>query len=349
MNKYAVIMAGGKGKRFWPLSNDKTPKQLLNLSGKEIMVNETIIRLNKVIDKKDIYIVTNTSQFYQMTEVTKPYIASNNIIVEPLGRNTAPCIALACFKLIKEKGDGVIVVSPSDAYIKNETEYARVISLAVDYASDNDTIVTLGIKPDRPATGYGYIKFVPGEHEIHDVEKFTEKPVLDLAKIYVSSREYLWNSGVFIFRVSYMLDLFKKHLPDIYEELNNIKDQLGTSAEFESVKYAYSNIKGISIDYGIIEKCSSIKVIKSDIGWSDVGSWDSLSSVLKEDENGNIIKGECLNIDTKNTTIFANKKLIATIGLDNIVIVETDDAILVCDKSRSQEVEKIVNKLEENK
>lgn len=349
MKVFSVIMAGGGGTRFWPLSRKETPKQLLNLSGKDLMINETIDRLLKVCDNKDVFVVTNTTQVAKMRVAVKGRMPLENIISEPSARNTAACIGYAAMQIMKKHGDGVMVVTPSDAYIRNSDKYASVLKEAVGVAEKTSGLVTIGITPTFPATGYGYIKYLKGEGCAKKVERFVEKPSEELAVKYLKEGGYAWNSGVFVWKVSVILEKFKEFLPDIYEKLCEIEKSIGTSEEEAQVNEIYPTIRSISIDYGVMEKASNIWVIPSEFGWSDVGSWDMMKTLHKEDENGNIKLGDTLTLDTTNSIVFSDGQLVATVGVDNLVVVATKDAILVCPKDKAQDVKKIVDKLKEEK
>lgn len=345
MKTYGVIMAGGGGTRFWPLSRQTTPKQLLNLSGKDLMVNEAIDRLCGSADKEDIFIVTNTTQTPKMLEATAGRIKKNHILSEPSARNTAACIGYAAFEILKKYGDGLMVITPSDAYIKDNKEFTRILSIALKTAEEKDALVTVGITPTFPSTGYGYIKFNKTNEQALKVIEFKEKPDLATAEKYVSSGEYVWNSGMFIWKASTILKAFEKYLPEIYKDLSKIADAMGTKDEFQVIDEVYPKIDSISIDYGIMEKSDNVYVVPGEFGWNDVGSFDMLGVLHDADANNNVIVGDNINIDCKNTIISSNGRLVATIGLDNIVVVETKDAVLVCAKDKVQDVKKVVEEL----
>lgn len=349
MKVYGVIMAGGGGTRFWPLSRQERPKQLLNLSGKEVMVNETIDRLARTADKKDIFIVTNETQAKAMEEVTVGRIEKDHILAEPSARNTAACIGYAAMEIIKKYGDGIMVITPSDAFIKNVDEFTRVLSVAVKEAEEKDKLVTVGITPTFPSTGYGYIKFDKNDAgDAKTVEEFKEKPDLETAKAYVESGCYAWNSGMFIWKASTILKNFEQFLPDIADDVKKIGDAMGTADEQAVIKEVYPQIRSISIDYGIMEQSKDVVVVPGEFGWNDVGSFDMLKVMHEEDADGNVVVGDCVNIDTHNSVVYSSGKLVATLGLDNIVVVQTDDCIMVCSKDRVQEVKKIVDRLKED-
>ena len=345
MKTYGVIMAGGGGTRFWPLSRQATPKQLLNLSGKDLMVNEAIDRLSKTADKNDIFIVTNKTQVAKMLEATNGRIQKNHILSEPSARNTAACIGYAALEIIKKYGDGIMVITPSDAYIKNESEFTRILGIAVKAAEEKDALVTVGITPTFAATGYGYIKFQKSGENVLKVLEFKEKPDEATAKKYVESGEYAWNSGMFIWKASTILKNFERFLPDIYADLQKIGDAMNTADELKVIDEVYPKITSISIDYGIMEKADNVYVVPGEFGWNDVGSFDMLGVLHDADENGNIKIGDQINVDTKNCITYSSGRLVAKIGLENVVVIETGDAILVCDKNKVQDVKKVVEQL----
>lgn len=349
MKVYGVIMAGGGGTRFWPLSRQAKPKQLLNLSGKEVMVNETVDRLARTADKDDIFIVTNKTQAEAMKQVTEGRIRADHILAEPSARNTAACIGYAAMEIIKKYGDGIMVITPSDAFIKNTDEFTRVLSIAVKEAEINDKLVTVGITPTFPSTGYGYIKYdVTDGGDAKKVEEFKEKPDLQTAKSYVESGSYAWNSGMFIWKASTILKNFEKFLPAIYADIVKIGEAMKTASEYDVINEVYPQIQSISIDYGIMEQSDDVMVVPGEFGWNDVGSFDMLKVMHDEDEDGNVVVGNCVNIDTKNSVIYSSGRLVTTLGLDNVVVVETADGIMVCSKDRVQDVKKIVDKLKED-
>ncbi|MCQ2386981.1 MAG: mannose-1-phosphate guanylyltransferase [Clostridia bacterium] len=346
MQVYGVIMAGGNGTRFWPLSRKSNPKQLLNLSGKDYMINETIKRLLKVVSNKNLFIITNEKQAKKTTELTKPYVDISNIVSEPVARNTSACICYSALKLYKTYGDGVMVITPSDAFIKNEEEFARILNVAISHAESSDDLVTIGIKPTFASTGYGYIEYTETNSEVKEVKQFVEKPDSDLAKKYLESGKFLWNSGMFIWKTSVILDKFKSLVPDVYNNLMEIYDYIGTEKEYSYISKVYPELESISVDYGVMEKSDKIKVVPAEFGWSDVGSFDTIDVLHKSDENGNISEGDNIMIDCKNSTVFTANKTVALIGVSDLVVVETPDALLVCKKTNSQDIKKVVAELE---
>lgn len=348
MNKYGIIMAGGGGTRFWPLSRKKLPKQLLNLSGNGLMINETIERISNFIERENIIIVTTEEQVDKVRELVEDGIT--NILVEPSARNTAACIGYAAMKIIKKHGDGVMCIFPSDHHIKDEEEFTRVLNLAVEEAVKENKLVTIGITPTFPSTGYGYINFnTEDKGIIKKVEAFVEKPNYETAQKYTRSKEYLWNSGMFVWKASVILENFQRFLPKVSNLLTKIGNSMNTQQEKKILYELYPKIQNISIDYGIIERSDDVVVVEGDFGWSDLGSWDTLGAMYEMDQNGNIITGEQINLETYNCISYSDKRLVATIGINDIIIVETEDVVLVCAKDKAQDVKKIVAQLEKDR
>ncbi len=346
MKTFGIIMAGGGGERFWPLSRRERPKQLLNLSGKEVMVNEAIDRLTHVCARADIRVVTNAHQLKAMRSAISKRLKEEQILAEPAARNTVACIGYAAMEIVKKNGgDGIMVITPSDAYIKDTETFSKVLQTAIDTAEKKNCLVTVGITPTFPATGYGYIHFRKEGGPAKQVLRFVEKPPLKRAKRYVASEDYVWNSGMFIWKASVILEKYKKFIPDVYELLCRIGDAMNTPEEKTVLEELYPLIRSVSIDYAIMEKSKDIFVLPSEFGWSDVGSWDMLSKLYGEDANGNVVVSDFIGEDTHNSVIYAKKKFVATVGLKNVIIVDTPDALLVCAKDRAQEVKKIVEDL----
>lgn len=353
MKTYGVIMAGGGGTRFWPLSRKERPKQLLNLSGKDIMVNETIDRIATCVGEENIFIVTNETQAELMKTETAGRMSDARILAEPAARNTAACIGYAAMEIVKKYEDGIMCVLPSDQFVKDSEEFAKVMNAAIEAAEETDMLVTIGIAPTFPATGYGYICAqeeaiaIGGTgKQYRKVKEFVEKPDEETAKQYLASGNYAWNSGMFIWKASTILKKFETLLPDVYECLQQIGDAMGTDGEKDIIQKIYPQIPKISIDYGIMERSRDVLMIEGDFGWNDIGSLDMLDIMKEPDENGNIIYGEQVQIDTKNCILYGKDKLIATIGVENLIVIQEKDAILICEKSRAQEVKKIVDCLE---
>lgn len=350
MKTYGVIMAGGGGTRFWPLSRQSKPKQLLNLSGQGLMINETIDRIADVINPKDIFIVTNQDQYGMMKELVKNEVLEDHILSEPAARNTAACIGYAAFEIIQKYGDGVMCIFPSDHYIKNKEELQKILKKAIAEAETTDKLITIGIMPTFPSTGYGYINFDEDSTQdtFFDVLEFVEKPNFKLAKQYCDSKQYVWNSGMFIWKASVILDNFKRFLPKVYQNLDEISKCMSTPQESETIHRIYPLIPSISIDYGIMERSDDVKVIIGDFGWNDIGSWDTLGELYDMDQYGNVIKGDQINLNTKNCISYSDSRFIATIGVEDLIIVETQDAILVCKKDQAQDVKLVVDQIKDS-
>lgn len=347
MKTYGLIMAGGGGTRFWPLSRKRVPKQLLNLDGKEVMLNETIDRLSGVVEQDDIFIVTNTEQVELTKLVTAERVLENHILAEPSARNTAACIGYGAVEIIKKYGDGIMCILASDHYIKDEDTFREVLKQAIKTVDETDGLVTIGIKPTFPSTGYGYIKseILEGKN-YKKVLEFVEKPDAQRAKSYIEAGNYAWNSGMFVWKASTILKYYEKLLPDIYDKLMIIKEAMGTFSEKEVIWAVYDSIPKISVDYGIMERADSVYMLEGDFGWNDIGSFDALTAIYPKDENGNVVRGDTVLLDARENIIIGDKKLIAGVGVENLIIVDTEDAILICEKDRAQDVKEIVAELE---
>ncbi|MCK4738498.1 MAG: mannose-1-phosphate guanylyltransferase/mannose-6-phosphate isomerase [Deltaproteobacteria bacterium] len=349
---FGVILAGGVGTRFWPLSRETMPKQILKVAGDDSLLQGTIKRLSSIIPTKKISIVTNSEQ----AELIKLHLASEvkekksaqisadvGFIIEPFGRNTAPAIGLAALELIKKNPDAVMAVFPADHLIKNIPAFKRAISGAV-IAAREGYLVTFGIKPSSPETGYGYIKSEKkGEKKYgsvngRNIERFVEKPNLVRAKKYLKEGSYFWNSGIFIWKASVILEQLKVHTPSVYKGLKAIN-------EGRDILKAYKLIESISIDNGVMEQAQRALVIEAPFGWSDVGSWASLDEAAKPNKEGNIIKGRVVDIGSEGSFIIGSDRVLATIGLKDIVVVDTPDATLVCPRNRAEEVKDMVGLL----
>lgn len=347
MKKTALIMAGGRGERFWPKSRREMPKQFLSLTNDgKTMIQLTIERIHTLVDMKDIYIATNR-EYKNLVKEQLPDIPEENILCEPMGRNTAPCIGLGAVHIAKKYDDALMLVLPSDHLIKYNGMFINTLNDAAEKAEKDDNLVTIGITPDYPETGYGYIKFNGDNNDgrAFEVDCFVEKPNLETAKEYVASEEYLWNSGMFVWKVSTILSKFQKYLPDIYEGLQRIKEAIGTEHEDLVLEKEFLDFRSESVDYGIMEKADNIYTIPGTFGWDDVGSWLAVERIRKTNEFGNVVNGNIITIDTKNCIIEGDKKLIATVGLKDLVIVDTEDATLICDKDSAGDIKKVLENL----
>jgi mannose-1-phosphate guanylyltransferase/mannose-6-phosphate isomerase len=357
---YAVIMAGGSGTRFWPLSREKMPKQLLKIGGEDSLILQTVSRVLPLIRIEDILIVTNQalaeSISYQLSSKFNR-MWDGNFILEPEAKNTAPALGLAALYLERVDSDSIMVVLSADHSIRRTDDFLNLIKKAEE-AARQDCLVTLGIKPDRPETGYGYIKVsttIKGgwahtsDSGVYRVEKFVEKPNIQTAKEYLRSGNYFWNSGIFVWKVRTLLKEIEKHHPVLHNGLTEIRKSIGTDKESDVIKAVFEKLDAISIDYAVMEKTDRAVVIPADIGWSDVGIWTALDDVSDRDESGNIITGNVIDIDSRDTIIYADKRLVATIGLKDTVVVDTPDATLVCSKEKAQDVKKVVEELKKRK
>ncbi len=338
----AIIMAGGKGERFWPLSQPNKPKQFLTLENHQLtLIQLTVNRLLPLIDIDDIYIATNELYITHIKEQL-PLIKEENIIVEPVSKNTAPCVAFTAAIIQKKYEDAIMVVLPSDHLISDTKIFIEQLKNAIRFASINKAIMTIGMLPLYPETGYGYIKI--GEEKesgIYKVDSFVEKPNSELASKYVKSKKHLWNSGMFIFLTSVILESYKIHLPEVYELAMKIYNNNNEKESKQIINECFIKSPSISIDYGILEKLKEVYTIKGTFDWNDIGSFASLSTIYPSDNNGNYISGDVCVENVKNSMIISKSQKIGVIGIDNIVIIETEDGILVCHKDQAQNVKKI--------
>ena len=348
---YALIMAGGSGTRLWPLSRQNRPKQALKLVGQRTMFQHAVDRLAPLFPPERILVVTR-SQHASMLMDQVPELLSENFIVEPEGRGTAPAIGLAAIHLRRKDPDAMMAVLTADHYITETAGFRQALMAAAQVAEDGHLVV-LGIKPASPSTGFGYIHqgtslgLVDGSPTFH-VERFVEKPDLETATRMMESGEYSWNSGMFTWRVDRILEEFKRQMPEFYGQLMEVESALGTPDYEATLNRVWPQVAKQTIDYGVMEGAGDVAVIPVDIGWTDVGSWSSLFELLPADEDGNSFVGPHLGIDTHDTLAFGDKRLIATIGVKGMVIVDTEDAVLVCAKEQEQQVRELVNKLDSN-
>jgi len=348
MNSFSVIMAGGGGTRFWPLSRQDMPKQLLNLSGNDALINETISRFKNMMPISNVFIVTTKQQADMMKPILPGSFPDENILREPIGRNTAPCILFAAMHIYERYGDGVLCILPSDHYITKEKEFLTCLNNAMQIADETGAVVTIGVKPTFPATGYGYIKREDNAlyTNAYRIDKFIEKPNFDKAAEYFNSDLYYWNSGMFVWKISSIIKAYERFLPRIYRHLKSVCGKFLSPGAQGLIDAVYPLIDNISVDYGIMERIEEAIVIPGDFGWNDIGSWDALGAIFPRDRDGNIIKGEHICLDTKECIIYGGgNKIIATIGVSNAIIVNTDDAILFCAKDRAQDVKYIVDEI----
>ena len=342
---YAVILAGGSGSRLWPLSRQHLPKQFIALDGEGSLLQTTIDRLAPTISSGNVLIVTQESHAKgEAYHALLPYRS----LYEPVGRNTAPAIALAAAWLLAQGGDPVMVVLPADHIIKEEAEFRAHLEVAIR-AAETGKLVTFGIQPTRPDTGFGYIKAHAGrEGEIRDVERFTEKPDHATAEHFLQEGNYFWNSGMFVWRASAILAEIERHLPAVHRIVQTVISESRSAGTFQqAVEKHFSAMPSISIDYGVLEKSDRVSLIPCDIGWNDVGSWQAVHEISAKDENGNALQGNVIAVDCRNSLIRAEKRLVAAIGVEDLCVVETADAVLISKSDQTQRVREVVDALHE--
>ncbi len=362
----AVLLAGGRGTRFWPRSRMRTPKQLLNIVGRETMLRETMARLAPLIPPHDIWAVTNVKQAADVRRELRGVPASH-ILTEPVGRNTAAAIGLAAVHLASEHGDALMAVLPADSYVADTRRYRGLLRAALDLARTSGNLVVLGVPPSRPETGYGYIERGgtaggPRGAAAYAVRRFTEKPQLPLARKYVASGKYFWNAGMFFWRVSTFLENLRHFLPATHDSLIKLGKTIGTRHYASALRRIYAHLEHISVDYAIMEpatrrlgkeafapNATRVFVIPAEVGWSDIGSWAAVYELLAAKPDANVSAGPLFTLDAKGNYFQSPKKFIAAIGVRNLILVETEDALLLCPRDRSQDVSEVVKWLEKKR
>ncbi|HOJ38256.1 MAG TPA: mannose-1-phosphate guanylyltransferase [Ignavibacteriales bacterium] len=353
MEIYAVIMAGGVGSRFWPRSREKKPKQLLQIFGDRTMIQQTVDRVKEFIPAENILIITNIVQKQEIIEQL-PELNKDNIIAEPLGKNTAPCIGLASVLVSRKIKDAVTIVLPADHLIIEKDNFLNILRDAANFAYNHKKLITIGIQPTRPETGYGYIeidKNQPVEEKFYKVVRFTEKPNLEKAKEFLQTGNFMWNSGMFVWRVDTILDEIKNYLPEQFVLLEVINKKLNDNLNLDDIlNDVYPKFSSISIDYGIMEKSKEVFLIKSNFTWNDVGSWEEVYNLSQKDENNQAVTAEnYFSFNSKNNYIYVPKKFVGLVGVENLIIIDTPDALLICNKDNAQDVKKIVDDLKNRK
>ncbi|GAA0071438.1 mannose-1-phosphate guanylyltransferase [Clostridium sardiniense] len=344
---YGLILAGGKGSRLYPLSRAEKPKQFLKIINDKSFLVNTVDRIAPLIDKKNIYVVTNQN-YREKIEEELSDIEKDNIITEPMNKETATCIGLSAVRLLKKDRDAVMIVLPSDHYIENEKEYIETLAQAVELANRRRCIVTLGIDPTRPETGYGYIEMgdrISGNRPAYRVARFTEKPNLEVAKDFIYKGTYLWNSGMFVFRADVILREIEKYLPLMHKPLMEIYKHIGGDDEEKVIEEQYKLIDGISIDFGVMQKTRKAYVIKCDFSWDDIGSFNALSRFLDASRSNAVSKNVYLE-ECENCSVFGGKNLIIGLGVKDLVIVDAGDVLLVMDRDKDQEIKHLLNDLD---
>lgn len=343
-NLYVVLMAGGVGVRFWPYSRNARPKQFLDVLGTgKTLIQSTFERFLPICLPENIFVVTHEEHAGIVREQL-PQLKADQILTEPMRKNTAPCIAYASYKIQQLNPEAVIVVSPSDHLILKEAEFLDVIKKAADQARADEKLITLGIKPTRPETGYGYIQYHTEKSFVKKVKTFTEKPELTLAKKFLESGDFVWNAGIFIWSAKAIVKAIQLHLPEVAEVFEEVKAKLITGEEKSAIAAAYPQCKSISIDYGIMEKASNVFVCLGDFSWSDLGSWASIHDISQKDEDNNVIRANALTYETRNCIIKgSNEKLIVVQGLNGYLVGEFGNVVIVCEKDKEQQFRRFVS------
>ena len=346
---YCVIMAGGMGTRFWPKSRKGMPKQFLDILGTgKSFIRMTFERFNKTIPAENFLVVTN-QHYKELVLQHIPELTAKQILCEPVGRNTAPCICYAASYLRSKCANSLMVVTPSDHYVANEEVFTQTIENCIDFIDTNDALMTIGINPTRPETGYGYIQ-MSNKELISPVKCFTEKPNLEVAQAFIRSGEFLWNSGIFIWKTESILSAIECHLPDMYTLFDSISEHYGKPTESQAIADVFAQCRAISIDYGVMEKADNVYVHSGDFGWSDIGTWGSLYQHSRKDKYANVKPTEgCYTYDTRNTIISLPKDKVAVIaGLRDYIVVDTPDVLMICPRSEEQNIKKYIDEVKFN-
>ena len=350
---HAVIIAGGSGTRFWPKSRENLPKQLLNISGQETLIQNTVGRISSIISAENIWVITNEQHAFETCyQLKKMGFPPSQLLTEPIARNTAAAIGYSAKILSQRNPDAIMAVFPADHVITTIEPFLKLLKQAETIANENH-LVTLGIKPTSPETGYGYIKQGKAiEENSFKVDRFIEKPDKLTAEKYLKEGSYYWNSGIFVWKVSTLLNEISLYLPKLHEQLEEltsntapIKGKYPYQKLSEFGKKIFHSLESVSIDHGLMEKSTNVAVLPAEIGWNDVGTWTSLAEISKNDSHGNVINGNVVSVENSDSIIQAENRLVAALGLKNIIVVDTPDALLVCAKERAQDIKKIVEKI----
>ena len=360
LSTHAIILAGGRGTRFWPRSRTRTPKQLLNIVGKTTMLEQTVARLRPLLPADHIWSVTNAEQTVALRKQL-PAAARKRVLTEPIGRNTAAAIALAAIHVRHAvEGDALLAVLPADHYVARPESYREIVRAALQLAREPEHLVVLGIPPTRPDTGFGYVEKM-GEaldvdgYPVYAVRRFTEKPQLEMAKEYIASGNYQWNAGMFFWRVSTFLAALKKYLPKTHDAVESLAPHVGKPSYAAKLQRIYRRLENISVDYAVLERATRgegaarVFVIPADIGWSDIGSWAAVYELVAKHPGENVLAGDGYTIDAEGNFLWSPDKFVAAIGVRDLVVVDTRDALLVCPRERAQDVAKMVKSLEDKK
>jgi mannose-1-phosphate guanylyltransferase len=351
-NIFVAIMAGGIGSRFWPVSRTERPKQFLDILGTgKTLIQQTVERYQKFLPLENIYIVT-ADEYIDLTKEQLPQLPAENIVSEPYRKNTAPCIAYISFKLSQKNPDATLIVAPADHLILEEENFNAICNEALSFVDHFNALVTLGIKPHYPNTGYGYIQHADREAtaNVYKVKTFTEKPNKELAQTFIDSGDFLWNSGIFIWKLNAIIEAFNKHLPEMYELFSTDKEKFNTEDERLAIQEIYPQCSNISIDFGIMEKASNVYVIPSSFGWSDLGTWNSAWENMEKDYLENAVAGKnVIVIDALKCMVHAaDEKLVVLQGLEDFIVVDTKDVLLICKKENEQDIKEYVAEVKRN-
>lgn len=347
---HAVIMAGGIGSRFWPRSRRSNPKQFLSIVGQSTLIQATIARLNGIIPNENIHVVTN-ERYVETTRAQLPAVPPENILAEPISRNTAPCITYAAFHIHQKDPDATMVVLPADHVIQDVARFHETLQVGIKKSAEERSLVTIGIEPTYPATGYGYIQFDPEDRHPEGnltalfVRTFAEKPNLETAERFLDSGDFLWNSGMFIWRTDAILHAVETHLPDVHDSFAWMSKPDANIADRNALEESFTSCPAISIDYGVMERADKVYVVPGSFDWSDVGDWKAVYELSDKGTSGNAIEGQAIVHDASRCLISAQDRLVAVVGLDDVVVVDTKDALLVCHREATQRVKNVVDYL----
>jgi mannose-1-phosphate guanylyltransferase len=351
-NNYVAIMAGGIGSRFWPMSRTSYPKQFLDiLHTGRTLIQQTFDRYSKIVPPENIYIVTS-QEYTAIVKKQLPELSEENILSEPSRKNTAPCVAYISFKLIQKNPEAALIVAPADHLIMETDQFVKTATKALDFVSHLNALVTLGIKPTYPNTGYGYIQHesLGAADDVYKVKTFTEKPNRELARTFIASGDFLWNAGIFFWKVKNIITAFEKYLPEMYDVFAAEKDRFNTKEETRAIEQLYPQCTSISIDFGVLEKADNVYVIPASFGWSDLGTWNSAWENMDKDYLGNAVAGKKVMVvdATKCVVHVPDSKLVVLQGLDDFIVVDTKDVLLVCKKEKEQEIKEYVAEVKRN-
>jgi mannose-1-phosphate guanylyltransferase len=351
-NQYVAIMAGGIGSRFWPMSRTRYPKQFLDILGMgRTLIQQSYDRYSKVVPPANVYVVTS-HEYVDIVKAQLPELPASNILAEPSRKNTAACIAYIAFHLQAKDPDAVMIAAPADHLVTETEQFIETASKALDFVESVNSLVTIGIKPTHPNTGYGYIQheMMQAAPDVFKVKTFSEKPSEEIAKAFIASGDFLWNAGIFTWKVSTVLTAFESHLSEVYEVFAAEKEHFNTATEREAIERIYPQCTNVSVDFGVMEKASNVFVIPASFGWSDLGTWNSAWDNMEKDYFGNAVVGKnVMVVDANNCMVHApDKKLVLLQGLRDYIIVDTEDALLICKKDKEQQIKEYVAEVKRN-